>query len=186
MRKQWPCTATGHGNWLLRKTVAPAGDTLASRETGSIEMRDRFSRRRRRILALATLWPVGIRLASAADEITDAGSAGDRRFIERAFAMRQHAIDAGDQPYGALVVRDGIIIAEAASRVVSDNDPTAHAEMEAIRRAARQLGTRNLAGCTLYGSSSACPMCESAAYWAGIERMVAGRDARDAGAPGLC
>jgi guanine deaminase len=84
---------------------------------------------------------------------------------------------AGDQPYGAVVVRDGRIVAEAPSRGVVAGDPTAHAEMEAIRDAARKLGTRNLAGYDLYGSSRACRMCEAAAYWAGIARLFHGADA---------
>ena len=66
--------------------------------------------------------------------------------MERAFAMRQRALDAGDQAYGAIVVRDGRIVGEAPSRVVTARDPTAHAEMEAIRDAARRLGTVSLVG----------------------------------------
>jgi tRNA(Arg) A34 adenosine deaminase TadA len=66
------------------------------------------------------------------------------------------------------------------------NDPTAHAEMEAIRDASRRLGSRMLRGCTLYSSSPACPMCEAAAYWAGIERQVSGAQVYDGGRPELC
>ena len=78
---------------------------------------------------------------------------------------------AGDQPYGAVVVKDGKIVGEAPSRVVTNRDPTAHAEMEAIRDAARKLGTRDLSGCEMYGSSPACPMCRAAASFAGISRL---------------
>jgi tRNA(Arg) A34 adenosine deaminase TadA len=105
--------------------------------------------------------------------------------VERAFAMRELALKAGDQAYGAVVARGGQIIAESPSRVVTNNDPTAHAEMEAIRAAARRLGSRDLAGCDLYGSSAACPMCEAAAYWANIGRMIHGTTATDAGPPRL-
>ena len=112
--------------------------------------------------------------------------ASDEAFIERAFAMRRQALDNGDQGYGAVVVRDGRIVAQSPSRVVSDNDPSAHAEMEAIRQAARNLRSRDLSGCTLYSSTAACPMCESAAYWAGIDRQVAGRALSDGGRPRLC
>ncbi len=106
-------------------------------------------------------------------------------FVDRALAMRRAAEAAGDQPYGAVVVKDGRLVAEAPSRVVGRRDPTAHAEMEAIREACARLGTRSLAGAELYGSSRACPMCEAAAYWAGIARMVHGSDGIDGGAPRL-
>ena len=110
----------------------------------------------------------------------------DQAFIERAFVMRQAAVDSGDQAYGAVIVRDGRIVGQAPSRVLLLNDPTAHAEMEAIRDAARQLDSRMLRGCTLYSSSPACPMCEAAAYWAGIERQVSGSQVVDGGRPELC
>jgi tRNA(Arg) A34 adenosine deaminase TadA len=74
----------------------------------------------------------------------------------------------------------------APSRVVSRSDPTAHAEMEAIRDAARRLGTRHLGNCVIYASSRPCPMCEAAAYWAGISRLYHGADITDAGPPRLC
>jgi len=110
----------------------------------------------------------------------------DQSFIERAFVMRQAAIDSGDQAYGAVIVRDGRIVGQSPSRVLLLNDPTAHAEMEAIRDASRRIGSRMLSGCTLYSSSPACPMCEAAAYWAGIERQVSGRQGYDGGRPQLC
>ena len=91
----------------------------------------------------------------------------------------------GDQGYGAIVVKQDRIVAEAPSRVIVAGDPTAHAEMEAIRAAARRLG-RDLSGCELYSSSPPCPMCEAAAYWAGIERLRHGRRITDGGAPRLC
>ena len=109
----------------------------------------------------------------------------DAEFVRRAFAMRDQAAAAGDQPFGAVVVRDGRVVGEAPSRVVVAGDPTAHAEIEAIRDAARRLGTRDLSGATLYGSSRACPMCEAAASWARIARLVHGADASDRGPPRL-
>jgi tRNA(Arg) A34 adenosine deaminase TadA len=111
---------------------------------------------------------------------------GDTVFIERAFEMRRQAIGSGDQGYGAIVVKDGSIVGQSPSKVIVNTDPTAHAEMQAIRDAASRLDNRDLSGCTLYSSSRACPMCEAAAYWAGIERMVYGRAATDAGSPSLC
>lgn len=105
--------------------------------------------------------------------------------MERAFERRRLAIERGDQPYDAVVVRAGRIVGEGVSAVVTVNDPTAHAEMQAIRDAAHRLGTRDLSRCELYGSSRACTMCEAAAYWAGIERMIHGEALTDAGAPRL-
>ena len=107
-------------------------------------------------------------------------------FIERAFEMRQRALDQGDQGYGAVVVREDRIIGQSWSRVILDSDPTGHAEMAAIRDAARRVKSHRLSGATLYSSSRPCPMCEAGAYWAGIEKMVHGRDASDAGRPQLC
>lgn len=106
-------------------------------------------------------------------------------FMRRAFALRALAVERGDQPYGAVVVRGDAIVGEGVSAVITDNDPTAHAEMQAIRAAAKRLGTRNLAGCELYGTSRACPMCEAAAYWAGVARLYHGESVIDAGAPRL-
>ena len=85
-----------------------------------------------------------------------------------------------------MVVRDGRIVGQSPSQVVQRRDPTGHAEMEAIRDAARRLGSRDLSGCILYSSSPPCPMCEAAAYWAGIESMVYGRGAQAGGRPRLC
>lgn len=99
---------------------------------------------------------------------------GSNHFARRATELRDEAVRRGDQPYGAVVVKDGKIVGEAPSRVVTSKDPTAHAEMEAIRDAARRLGTRDLSGCELYGSSPACRMCEAAAYWANIGRLHPG------------
>jgi guanine deaminase len=108
----------------------------------------------------------------------------EAEFMARARAMRDLAVTDGDQPYGAVVVRDSVVVAASPSRVVVDGDPTAHAEMTALRAAARALGQADLAGCTLYSTSQPCPMCETAAHWAGIDRMVHGDDLVDAGRPG--
>ena len=118
-------------------------------------------------------------------EVVQPRTAGRESFMERAFEMRRRAIERGDQPYGAVIVQDGRIVGEGVSAVVTDNDPTAHAEMQAIRDAARRLGTRDLTSCEMYGTSRACPMCEAAAYWARIARMYYGTSIVDAGAPRL-
>ena len=123
---------------------------------------------------------LAIGLASSSTRAVEAAE-----FAERAFAMRQRALEAGDRGYGAVVVKAGRVVAEAPSRVITRGDPTAHAEMEAIRDAARVLG-RDLSCAVLYSSSPPCPMCEAAAYWAGIDRLHHGRPGTDGGPPRLC
>ena len=103
--------------------------------------------------------------------------------MRRAETLRDEAVRGGDQPYGAVVLRGEMIVGAAPSRVVGATDPTAHAEMEAIRDAARRLRTRDLSGCVLVSTSRPCRMCEAAAAWAGISRMVYGEALTDAGAP---
>ena len=107
-----------------------------------------------------------------------------RKWMARAEDMKQTAVNAGDQPYGAVVVKGGRIVGAGPSRVVTHRDPTAHAEMEAIRDASRRLGTGDLSGCILYGTSRPCRMCETAAYWAKISRFVYGSGMVEGGAPG--
>jgi tRNA(Arg) A34 adenosine deaminase TadA len=106
-------------------------------------------------------------------------------FMAVAADMLDEAVKAGDQPFGAVVVKNGKIVGWGPSRVVSNTDPTAHAEMVALRDAATRLGTRDLSGCTMYSTSHPCPMCEAGAYWAGIDRFVHGSARRDGGAPRL-
>ena len=106
-------------------------------------------------------------------------------FMQRAFEMRRLAIARGDQPYGAIVVKDGRIVGEGISAVVTNNDPTAHAEMEAIRDAILKVGEAAIRGAVLYGTSRACSMCETGAHRARIARMVYGESAIEAGPPKL-
>jgi tRNA(Arg) A34 adenosine deaminase TadA len=106
-----------------------------------------------------------------------------REAMQHAQALRDQAVRSGDQAYGAVVLRGKEIVGAAPSRVVVANDPTAHAEMEAIRDAARRLRSRDLAGCVLVSTSRPCRMCEAAAMWAGISRMVYDDALIDAGAP---
>ena len=106
-----------------------------------------------------------------------------RDAMRRAEALRDEALRAGDQPFGAVVLRGEFIVGVAPSRVVTATDPTARAETEAIRDAARRLRTRDLSGCVLVSTSRPCRMCEAAAGWAGISRMLYGEALTDAGAP---
>jgi tRNA(Arg) A34 adenosine deaminase TadA len=100
-----------------------------------------------------------------------ARSSGPRAFMQRAFELREIALQRGDQGYGAVIVKGGRIVGEGISAVITAPDPTAHAEMQAIRDAARRLRTRDLSGSEMYGTSRACPMCEAGAYWAGVSRL---------------
>lgn len=89
-------------------------------------------------------------------------------------------IDNGGGPFGAVVVRDGEIIATGVNSVTNDNDPTAHAEVNAIRHACRRLRTFQLSGCVVYSSCEPCPMCLSALYWAGVSKIYFGNTKEDA------
>lgn len=83
-------------------------------------------------------------------------------------------------PFGAVVARGGEIMGRGFNKVVRSKDPTAHAEIVAIREACERLGTHDLAGCTLYSSCEPCPMCLAAAYWAGIDRVFYSASREDA------
>ncbi len=98
-------------------------------------------------------------------------SAEDAKFMAMAIRMSEENIDNGGGPFGAVIVRNGEIIATGANRVVPNSDPTAHAEVMAIRNACAKLGTFQLKGCTVYSSCEPCPMCLSALYWAGVDRI---------------
>jgi pyrimidine deaminase RibD-like protein len=107
----------------------------------------------------------------ALSPIAQPAVASKAAFLARAHALRDAAAAAGDQPYGAVVVRNGVIVGEGRSQVVTLVDPTAHSELMAVRDAARRLGTRTLADCDMYSSATPCPMCQGALYWAGVRRV---------------
>ena len=88
-------------------------------------------------------------------------------------------------PFGAIVVKEGKIVGKGHNMVLKNNDPTCHAEIEAIREACRNLGTYDLAGCELYASSYPCPMCLGAIIWANIKKVYYANSAEDAGAIGF-
>ncbi|MDP2881004.1 MAG: nucleoside deaminase [Azonexus sp.] len=111
----------------------------------------------------------------------------DDQFLARAIELARHGSENGEGgPFGAVIVRDGQIIAEGWNRVVASHDPTAHAEISAIRTACASAGNFHLHGCTLYASSEPCPMCLSAAYWAHIDRIVFANSRAEAAAIGFC
>ncbi len=110
----------------------------------------------------------------------------DTAFLRHAIALSRTHMQAGaGGPFGAVVARDGRIVGEGWNRVTSANDPTAHAEVVAIREACRALGTFSLAGATLYTSCEPCPMCLSAAYWARLDGIVYANGREDAAAIGF-
>ena len=104
--------------------------------------------------------------------------------MQRAIELAIESVRAGGGPFGAVVVRGGRIVAEGANRVVLDRDPTAHAEVVAIREACQVLGTHALSDCEIYASCEPCPMCLAAIGWARIPRVryaCTSADAAEAG-----
>lgn len=104
----------------------------------------------------------------------------DKAFMREAIRLATESVENGGGPFGAVVVKDGVIVAGAANSVTLDNDPTAHAEVNAIRKACRKLGTFNLSGCVVYTSCEPCPLCLGALYWAHIDRIYYGNSKKDA------
>ena len=104
----------------------------------------------------------------------------DKSLLLRAIEIAGNGLEKGGGPFGAVVSKDGKIISEACNEVVLTNDPTAHAEILAIRQAALVLKTYDLNKCTIYTSCEPCPMCLGAIYWAGIKKVVYACDRSDA------
>lgn len=109
----------------------------------------------------------------------------DKDFLIRAVKLAEEGIKKGGGPFGAVVVRNKEIISKATNRVVYLHDPTAHAEILAIRQASKVLGTHSLNDCILYTSCEPCPMCLGAIYWSGIKTVFFAADRKDAAAAGF-
>jgi tRNA(Arg) A34 adenosine deaminase TadA len=92
-----------------------------------------------------------------------------KRFMQMAIDISKESVRNGGGPFGAVIVKDGEIISGSNNKVTINNDPTAHAEVMAIREACQKLQTFDLSGCELYASCEPCPMCLSAMYWAHID-----------------
>ncbi|CRM21630.1 Guanine deaminase [Pseudomonas sp. 31 R 17] len=95
----------------------------------------------------------------------------DQSHLQRAIALAQANVAQGGRPFGAVLTRNGEVLVEAVNEIHRTQDPTAHAELLAIRAASRQIGAR-LGGCVIYASGQPCPMCLSAMYLCGVERVV--------------
>lgn len=104
----------------------------------------------------------------------------DRVYMNRAAELAEESVRRGGGPFGAVIVHDGHIVAEGMNTVTLTNDPTAHAEINAIRMACQDEETYSLHGCIIYSSCEPCPMCLSALYWAGVERIYYGNTQEDA------
>ena len=101
-------------------------------------------------------------------------------FMARAIELSIESVKSGGGPFGAVIVRDGKIVGEGFNRVTSMNDPTAHAEVTAIRQACAKLGTFELKDCEIYTSCEPCPMCLGAIYWARLSQIYFANTAEDA------
>lgn len=105
--------------------------------------------------------------------------------MREAIRLSVRNVDEGGGPFGAVIAKDGEIVATGVNRVTADHDPTSHAEVNAIRAASARLGTFDLSGCEIYTSCEPCPMCLGAIYWAHLDRMFYGNTKQDAAAVGF-
>ena len=127
----------------------------------------------------------GALVAAARDARAETHTPAQRRhFVAEAERMRREAVAAGDQSYGAIVVKGDVIVGWGPSRVVTGRNPNAHAERVAVWDARDRLGVAGVKGAVMYSTSRPCGACEAAAAQAGIARMYWGADGRDAGVPG--
>ena len=104
----------------------------------------------------------------------------NKELMRRAIELSKQSVRNGGRPFGAVIARNGEIVAEGSNCVTIDCDPTAHAEVSTIRKACKALGTYNLSGCEIYTSCEPCPMCFGAIYWAHLDKIYMGNDRKDA------
>ncbi len=109
----------------------------------------------------------------------------DESFMQEAIDLAVESVQSGGGPFGAVIIRGGEVLARGMNRVTCANDPTAHAEVVAIRRACEALGAFDLKECTLYASCEPCPMCLGAIYWAHLDRIFYAGTKADAAAAGF-
>jgi tRNA(Arg) A34 adenosine deaminase TadA len=150
----------------------------------------RHDQNRRHLLSALTLAPFAC-VASAATAqpasppLAQPAEPTRAAFFARARELRDQAVREGDQAYGAVVVRDGVIVGEGRNYVVLQSDPTAHSELLAVRDAARRLGTRDLSQCDVYSTATPCAMCQGALYWGRIRRVFTEHGTAEGLAPKL-
>lgn len=101
-------------------------------------------------------------------------------YMRRAIELSKDSVASGGGPFGAVIVKDGEIIAESSNSVTIDNDPTAHAEVNTIRKACKALNTFELVGCEIYSSCEPCPMCLGAIYWSRLDELYFANTKKDA------
>ena len=111
--------------------------------------------------------------------------ARDAHFMRLAVEQAKRAVRDGQSPFGAVIVKNEEVICAAHNVVLATTDPTAHAEVHALRVACERLGTIDLGGCTLYSSTEPCPMCFAAIHWANCDRIVFGTSIQDSAAVGF-
>jgi guanine deaminase len=104
------------------------------------------------------------------------------QFMARAIELSKKNIEQGGGPFGAVIVKNGQVVGEGCNRVTASKDPTAHAEVEAIRVACQNLSTFDLTGCEIYCSCEPCPMCLAAIYWSRLSQIYFGNTKADAAA----
>ena len=104
---------------------------------------------------------------------------GNKEFMRKAIELSVENVKNGGGPFGAVIVKGDEIVATGVNRVTAHNDPTAHAEVSAIREACRRLGTFDLSGCEIYTSCEPCPMCLGAIYWAHLDKIYYGNNKDD-------
>jgi tRNA(Arg) A34 adenosine deaminase TadA len=105
----------------------------------------------------------------------------NKDFMKKAIELSEDNMKANKGgPFGAVIVKDNLVVGMGFNKVTSTNDPTAHAEVVAIRNACKKLDTFDLSGCTIYTSTEPCPMCLSAIYWARIDKIYYGNTRKDA------
>ena len=109
----------------------------------------------------------------------------NEELMRRAIELSENSVRNGGGPFGAVIAKDGEIVAEGSNKVTIDNDPTAHAEVCTIRNACQKLGTFDLSGCVIYTSCEPCPMCFGAIYWAHLDKIYYANDRKDAGKIGF-
>jgi tRNA(Arg) A34 adenosine deaminase TadA len=109
----------------------------------------------------------------------------ENEFMQLAIRLATENVRGGGGPFGAVIAKEGEIVATGVNTVTSANDPTAHAEVNAIREACKALGSFQLPGCVLYSSCEPCPMCLGAVYWARLDSMFFGNTCHDAAEVGF-